>query len=94
VLLDGAQAAPTREWTCANSIAISTPSRAQDVRADGMARCMERQTTGSDAPLPGGGEHDRIGHFREDTYNTLPYKFEAGTPNIAGTLDYLPRWII
>ena len=24
--------------------------------------------------------------FEKTTYNTLPYKFEAGTPNIAGTI--------
>ena len=35
--------------------------------------------------------------FEKTTYNTLPYKFEAGTPNIAGTIglgvaiDYVNR---
>jgi len=34
-------------------------------------------------PYQGGGEMIREVSFRETTYNDLPYKFEAGTPNIA-----------
>jgi cysteine desulfurase/selenocysteine lyase len=43
----------------------------------------------------GGGDMIRSVSFEETTYNTLPYKFEAGTPNIAGVIglgvaiDYL-----
>ena len=46
-------------------------------------------------PYQGGGDMIREVTFEKTTYNTLPYKFEAGTPNIAGTiglgaaLDYL-----
>lgn len=46
-------------------------------------------------PYQGGGDMIRSVSFRETTYNTLPYKFEAGTPNIAGVIglgvavDYL-----
>lgn len=37
-------------------------------------------------PYQGGGEMiDRV-RFEKTTYNVLPYKFEAGTPNIAGTI--------
>ncbi len=47
------------------------------------------------APYQGGGEMIRTVSFSESTYNALPYKFEAGTPNIVGavglgaTIDYL-----
>lgn len=35
-------------------------------------------------PWQGGGEMIDIVSFKKTTYNQLPYKFEAGTPNIAG----------
>ncbi len=46
-------------------------------------------------PYQGGGDMIRYVSFDKTTYNDLPYKFEAGTPNIAGTIglgyaiDYL-----
>ncbi len=46
-------------------------------------------------PYQGGGDMIRKVTFTETEYNTLPYKFEAGTPNIAGVIgmgaaiDYL-----
>lgn len=46
-------------------------------------------------PYQGGGEMIRQVTFDKSTYNELPYKFEAGTPNVAGilglesALDYL-----
>jgi cysteine desulfurase/selenocysteine lyase len=46
-------------------------------------------------PYQGGGDMIRSVTFAKTTYNGLPYKFEAGTPNIAGTIglgaaiDYL-----
>lgn len=46
-------------------------------------------------PWQGGGDMIRSVTFEETTYNELPYKFEAGTPNIAGgialgaAVDYL-----
>lgn len=46
-------------------------------------------------PYQGGGDMIRYVSFERTEYNALPYKFEAGTPNIAGTiglgaaLDYL-----
>jgi cysteine desulfurase / selenocysteine lyase len=46
-------------------------------------------------PYQSGGDMIRSVSFEHTTYNTLPYKFEAGTPNIAGALglataiDYL-----
>ena len=48
-------------------------------------------------PYQGGGEMIEHVSIEETTYNQLPYKFEAGTPNIAGAvgfgaaIDYLLR---
>jgi cysteine desulfurase/selenocysteine lyase len=49
-------------------------------------------------PYMGGGEMIREVTFEKTTYNDLPYKFEAGTPNIAdvvalkAALDYIAKW--
>ena len=46
-------------------------------------------------PWQGGGEMIRTVSFEQTTYNELPWKFEAGTPNISGAvglaaaMDYL-----
>jgi cysteine desulfurase / selenocysteine lyase len=46
-------------------------------------------------PWQGGGDMIRSVSFEETTYNDVPYKFEAGTPNISGgialgtAVDYL-----
>ena len=46
-------------------------------------------------PYQGGGDMIRLVTFEKTHYNVLPYKFEAGTPNIAGgiglgaAIDYL-----
>ncbi len=37
-------------------------------------------------PYQGGGEMIKTVTFEKTTYNELPYKFEAGTPNVAGVL--------
>ena len=37
-------------------------------------------------PYQGGGDMIRSVRFEETIYNELPYKFEAGTPNIAGAI--------
>jgi len=37
-------------------------------------------------PYQGGGDMISSVTFAKTTYNDLPYKFEAGTPNIAGTI--------
>ncbi len=37
-------------------------------------------------PFQGGGDMIRSVTFEKTTYNDLPYKFEAGTPNIAGVI--------
>ena len=48
-------------------------------------------------PVMGGGEMIREVHLQNSRWNDLPWKFEAGTPNIEGTIglgaavDYLSR---
>jgi cysteine desulfurase / selenocysteine lyase len=48
-------------------------------------------------PYQGGGDMIRTVTFEKTTYNDLPYKFEAGTPDIAGgiglgaAVDYVTR---
>lgn len=37
-------------------------------------------------PYQGGGDMIRTVSFTRTTYNSLPYKFEAGTPDIAGVI--------
>lgn len=39
-------------------------------------------------PYRGGGDMISSVTFEKTTYNTLPYKFEAGTPNIAGVVGF------
>jgi cysteine desulfurase/selenocysteine lyase len=39
-------------------------------------------------PYHGGGEMIRDVTFLKTTYNDLPYKFEAGTPHIAGVIAF------
>lgn len=39
-------------------------------------------------PYQGGGEMIREVHFSGTTYNDIPYKFEAGTPNIADVVGF------
>lgn len=56
---------------------------------------VRRQILDSMSPFHGGGEMIREVHKQESTWNDLPYKFEAGTPNIAdviglgAAIDYL-----
>ena len=46
-------------------------------------------------PYQGGGEMIEKVSFAESTWNELPYKFEAGTPNIAGAIGFgaALRWL-
>ena len=40
------------------------------------------------SPFLGGGDMIREVHKYETTWNDLPYKFEAGTPNIADVIGF------
>ena len=44
-------------------------------------------------PYQGGGDMIRSVTFAKTAYNELPYKFEAGTPNIAGAIGLARRSI-
>ena len=88
VMVDGAQAAP--------HLAIDVQALDCDFYAfsghkvfgptgigvlHGKAELLEKMD-----PYQGGGDMIRTVSFEGTTYNDLPYKFEAGTPNIAGAI--------
>jgi cysteine desulfurase/selenocysteine lyase len=90
VLVDGAQAAPhfaldLRALGC-DFYALSAhklygPSGVGVLY--GKAALLEAMP-----PYQGGGDMIRSVTFEKTTYNDLPYKFEAGTPNIAGVIAF------
>ena len=49
----------------------------------GQKEILEKMT-----PYQGGGDMIREVHKYETTWNDLPYKFEAGTPNIADVIGF------
>jgi cysteine desulfurase/selenocysteine lyase len=97
VLLDGAQAAPhspvnVSELDC-DFYAFSGHKTYGPTGVGvlyGKARLLEEMP-----PYQGGGDMISSVSFEKTTYNKLPYKFEAGTPDIAGVvglgaaIDYL-----
>ncbi len=88
VLVDGAQSAPhlkidVRELDC-DFFAFSGHKLFGPTGIGilyGKAALLE-----SMPPYQGGGDMIRSVTFEKTTYNVLPYKFEAGTPNIAGAI--------
>lgn len=88
VLLDGAQAAPhmkvdVRELGC-DFYAFSGHKVYGPMGIGvlyGKAELLE-----SMPPFHGGGDMISSVTFEKTTYNVLPYKFEAGTPNVAGVV--------
>ena len=90
LFVDGAQAAPrmpvdVRELGCDfyafSSHKIYGPTGVGVLY--GKAELLERMP-----PYQGGGDMIRSVTFEKTTYNTLPHKFEAGTPNIAGGIAF------
>ncbi len=97
VLVDGAQAAPHLpidvqaldcDFYCFSSHKVFGPTGVGVLY--GKARWLK-----SMRPYQGGGDMISSVSFEKTTFNGLPYKFEAGTPNIAGVvglaaaLDYV-----
>jgi cysteine desulfurase/selenocysteine lyase len=97
VLLDGAQAMPHMavdvqaldcDFYCFSSHKMFGPTGVGVLY--GKEALLERMP-----PYQGGGDMIESVSFERTTYNELPHKFEAGTPNIAGTIglgaavDYL-----
>jgi cysteine desulfurase / selenocysteine lyase len=86
VLVDGAQAVPHVavdvqalgcDFYCWSAHKLYGPT--------GMGVLFGRQALlEAMPPYQGGGDMIRTVTFQKTTYNTLPYKFEAGTPHIAG----------
>ena len=97
VLVDGAQAAPhlaidVQQLGCD----FYTISGHKMFGPSGIGALYARESLLEEMPpYQGGGDMIASVTFEKTTYNTLPYKFEAGTPNIAGTvglgatIDYL-----
>ena len=48
----------------------------------------KRGAARSHASLPGRRRHDPGSQLPRTTFNELPYKFEAGTPNICGVIGF------
>src|SRR5438876_3842122 len=90
VLIDGAQAAPhlkvdVRALDC-DFYALSAHKL---YGPSGVGVLYGRQALLEDMPpWQGGGDMILSVTFEKTTYNDLPYKFEAGTPNIAGVIGF------
>jgi len=90
VLLDGAQAAPhikvdVRALDC-DFYALSA-HKLYGPSGVGVLYGKEKWLKAM-PPYQGGGDMIRRVTFEKSEYNTLPYKFEAGTPNIADTIAF------
>jgi cysteine desulfurase/selenocysteine lyase len=88
VLVDGAQAAPrlpvdVRALDC-DFYALSG-HKMYGPSGIGVLYGKAKRLTAM-PPYQGGGDMISSVTFEKSTWNVLPYKFEAGTPNIAGTI--------
>jgi cysteine desulfurase/selenocysteine lyase len=97
VLLDGAQAMPhLRVDVSALDCDFYAFSGHKAFGPTGIGVLFgKRERLEAMPPYQGGGDMIRTVTFQETTWNELPYKFEAGTPNVAGAvglgaaIDYL-----
>src|SRR5579883_2144523 len=90
VLVDGAQAVPHMkvdvqelgcDFYCFSSHKIFGPTGVGVLY--GKTKLLEKMP-----PYQGGGDMIESVTFEKSTYNKLPYKFEAGTPNIADVVGF------
>ncbi len=99
VLIDGAQAVPhmkvdVRDLDC--DFYVFSGHKLFGPTGIGVLYGKE-QLLNDMPPYQGGGDMIRSVTFEKTTYNELPYKFEAGTPDIAGVIalgvaiDYLDK---
>ena len=89
-VIDGAQAAP--------HMRVNVKELHADFYAVSAHKCCgptgigvligQRELLESLPPLQGGGDMIDCVSFSGTTYNELPWKFEAGTPNIADTIGF------
>ena len=97
VLVDGAQAVPhgavdVRELGC--DFYTFSGHKLYGPTGIGVL-CAREELLEEMPPWQGGGDMIRTVSFEKSTYNELPWKFEAGTPNISGAvglaaaMDYL-----
>jgi cysteine desulfurase / selenocysteine lyase len=97
VLIDGAQAVPhTRVDVSALSADFYAFSGHKMYGPTGIGVLYAREELlGSMPPWQSGGDMIRTVSFEKSTWNDLPWRFEAGTPNISGAvglaaaMDYL-----
>jgi cysteine desulfurase/selenocysteine lyase len=88
ILVDGAQAVPhqpvdVRELDC--DFYVFSGHKAYGPTGIGVLYGKERWLEQM-PPYQGGGDMIKAVTFEKTTYNELPYKFEAGTPHIAGAI--------
>ena len=90
VLLDGAQAAAhlpvdVQELGC--DFYVTSAHKMYGPTGIGVLIAKE-ELLDTMPPYQGGGDMIRMVTFEKSEYNDLPYKFEAGTPNISGAIGF------
>ncbi|HHP7241215.1 MAG TPA: aminotransferase class V-fold PLP-dependent enzyme [Cyclobacteriaceae bacterium] len=90
VLIDGAQAAPHTDINVMDLNADFYVFSAHKVYGPTGVGVLygKRDLLEAMPPYQGGGEMIKDVHFDKTTFNDIPYKFEAGTPNIGEVIAF------